>query len=63
MLNQIDMNWMDHLDRLSSIKEGISLSGYGQQDPYQLFEKEALAEFNIVMNEIEADISTNLWSL
>ncbi len=45
MLNQIDMNWMEHLDRLSSIKEGISLSGYGQQDPYQLFEKEALAEF------------------
>ena len=39
MLNQIDMSWMEHLDRLSSIKEGINLSGYGQQDPYQLFEK------------------------
>ena len=42
MLHQIDMKWMEHLDKLSNVKEGINLSGYGQQDPYQLFEKEAL---------------------
>ena len=59
MLQQIDMKWMDHLDRLSNIKEGINLSGYGQQDPYQLFEKEALVEFNILMNEIESGISVH----
>ena len=59
MLHQIDMKWMEHLDRLSNIKEGINLSGYGQQDPYQLFEKEALAEFNILMKEIESGISAH----
>ncbi len=59
MLHQIDMQWMEHLDRLSNIKEGINLSGYGQQDPYQLFEKEALVEFNILMKEIESGISVH----
>ena len=59
MLQQIDMEWMDHLDRLSNIKEGINLSGYGQQDPYQLFEKEALAEFNLLIKDIETGISTH----
>ncbi len=59
MLNQIDMQWMDHLDRLSNIKEGINLSGYGQQDPYQLFEKEALAEFNLLIKDIETSISVH----
>ena len=57
MLQQIDMNWMSHLDNMTRIKEGIGLSGYGQQDPYQLFEKEAFAEFNQLMNEIESGIS------
>ena len=59
MLQQIDMQWMEHLDRLSNIKEGINLSGYGQQDPYQLFEKEALAEFNLLIKDIETGISVN----
>ncbi|MFJ8257619.1 accessory Sec system translocase SecA2 [Peribacillus asahii] len=57
MLEQIDTHWMSHLDRLSNIKEGISLSGYGQQDPYQIFDKEALNEFNMLLNEIESGIS------
>lgn len=57
MLQQIDTNWMSHLDNMMNIKEGIGLSGYGQQDPYQLFEKEALAEFNLLMSEIESQIS------
>ena len=59
MLHQIDMKWMDHLDRLSNIKEGINLSGYGQQDPYQIFGKEALIEFNFLMKEIESGISVH----
>lgn len=57
MLQQIDINWMSHLDNMVNIKEGIGLSGYGQQDPYQLFEKEALVEFTRLINEIESGIS------
>ena len=59
MLQTIDTNWINHLDNMTNIKEGIGLSGYGQQDPYQLFEKEALDGFTSLMREIESNISIN----
>ncbi|MFJ8064802.1 preprotein translocase subunit SecA [Psychrobacillus sp. NPDC096426] len=63
MLQQIDTNWMSHLHRMTNIREGIGLSGYGQQDPYQLFEKEALSEFKALLNEIESGVSIQFMEL
>ncbi|MGE7603932.1 accessory Sec system translocase SecA2 [Peribacillus sp. NPDC097675] len=57
MLQQIDTNWMSHLDEMNRVKEGIGLSGYGQQDPYMLFDKEALSQFNNLLNKIQSEIS------
>lgn len=57
MLKQIDTNWMSHLDEMNRVKEGIGLSGYGQQDPYMLFEKEALEQFEQLLVQIESGIS------
>ncbi|WP_350494638.1 hypothetical protein [Peribacillus frigoritolerans] len=57
MLQHIDTNWMNHLDEMNSLKEGIGLSEYGQQDPYTLFEKAALSQFNLLLSKIEAEIS------
>jgi preprotein translocase subunit SecA len=57
MLQHIDTNWMNHLDEMNSMKEGIGLSGYGQQDPYTMFEKAALSQFNLLLSTIEAEIS------
>jgi len=57
MLQHIDTNWMNHLDQMNSVKEGVGLSGYGQQDPYTLFEKAALNQFNLLLSKIESEIS------
>jgi preprotein translocase subunit SecA len=57
MLQHIDTNWMNHLDQMNSVKEGVGLSGYGQQDPYTLFEKTALSQFNLLLSKIESEIS------
>ncbi|WP_375090717.1 preprotein translocase subunit SecA [Peribacillus sp. RS7] len=57
MLQHIDTNWMNHLDEMNSMKEGVGLSGYGQQDPYMLFEKVALSQFNLLLSIIESEIS------
>lgn len=57
MLQHIDTNWMHHLDEMNSMKEGVGLSGYGQQDPYMLFEKVALSQFNLLLSIIESEIS------
>lgn len=57
ILHHIDANWRNHLDEMNGLKEGIGLSGYGQQDPYMLFEKEALSRFNMMLRTIEEEIS------
>ncbi|AOH57142.1 preprotein translocase subunit SecA [Peribacillus muralis] len=59
ILHHIDSNWMNHLDEMNGVKEGIGLSGYGQQDPYMLFEREALSRFNLLLNKIESEISVH----
>ncbi|WP_285767878.1 preprotein translocase subunit SecA [Peribacillus sp. SI8-4] len=57
LLHHIDVNWMNHLNEMNGVKEGIGLSGYGQQDPYMLYEKEALSQFNMMLSEMESEIS------
>jgi preprotein translocase subunit SecA len=57
MIQVIDSNWIRHLDIMTNIKDGIHLRGYGQEDPYRLFEIEAFNEFVRLQQAIQADIS------
>ncbi|MBB5324232.1 preprotein translocase subunit SecA [Anoxybacillus tepidamans] len=57
MIQTIDSNWIRHLDTITNMKDGIHLRGYGQEDPYRLFEIEAFHEFVRLQQDIQADIS------
>ncbi|MBM7690852.1 preprotein translocase subunit SecA [Peribacillus deserti] len=57
MLQQIDFNWIQHLNTMTQMKDGIQLRSYSQENPYILFEKEALHEFNGLMLNIESGIT------
>ncbi|WML50619.1 accessory Sec system translocase SecA2 [Neobacillus sp. PS3-34] len=57
MLQVIDTNWIQHLDLMTQIKDGIHLRGYGQEDPYRTFEKEAVGEFDQLLFEIQSGVS------
>lgn len=57
MLQIIDTNWIQHLDAMTQLKDGIQLRGYGQEDPYRLYEKEALQYFEHLLFSIESDVS------
>jgi preprotein translocase subunit SecA len=57
MLQVIDSRWIEHLDIMNQMKDGIHLRGYGQEDPYRLFEMDALTEFNNLLFHIESGIS------
>ncbi|MDQ0269127.1 preprotein translocase subunit SecA [Cytobacillus purgationiresistens] len=52
-LEQIDQNWIQYLDKMGLIRDGIQLRSYGQEDPYQIFEKEALESFKNLIVTIE----------
>lgn len=57
MLQQLDSQWIQHLDMMTEVKNGISLRGYSQEDPYRQFEFEALHEFNELLYRIYSSVS------
>ena len=49
MLKIVDQRWMDHIDNMDELKNGIGLQGYGQKDPvvqYRLVGGEMFDEMN-----------------
>jgi preprotein translocase subunit SecA len=46
LLNSIDYKWKDHLHAVDSLKAGIGLRGYGQQDPKVAYKKEGTELFH-----------------
>ena len=51
LLFVVDANWMDHIDNMDQLKQGINLRAYGQIDPVQAYTKEGFEMFE-EMNEI-----------
>ncbi len=55
-LQSIDRLWIDHLDAMDDLREGIGLRGYGQQDPLVEYKKEAFASFEKLISMIEEEV-------
>ncbi|WP_290770878.1 preprotein translocase subunit SecA [Anaerofustis sp.] len=51
LLKVVDSNWMEHIDNMDQLKQGINLRAYGQIDPVQAYTKEGFEMFE-EMNEI-----------
>ncbi len=52
VLRSIDQHWMDHLDAIDHLRQGIGLRGYGQQDPLIEYKKEAFEMFSQLLANI-----------
>lgn len=55
-LQVIDGLWMDHLDAIDDLREGIGLRGYGQRDPLVEYKNEAFTMFETLMASIDSEI-------
>jgi len=55
MLRVIDRSWMDNLQSLDHLKEGISLRSYGQKDPLLEYKREAFDIFAEMIDRINAE--------
>jgi preprotein translocase subunit SecA len=60
-LSVIDKNWVDHLDAIDDLREGIGLRGYGQLDPLVEYKKEAFEMFQQLMANIDYEISRRIF--
>lgn len=63
LLRVVDMKWMDHLDAMDQLRQGISLRAYGQQDPLIAYKLEAYQMFNDMIASIQEDVIRYLFRI
>ncbi len=62
-LRTIDSFWMDHLEHMEHIREGIGFQGYAQIDPLVAYKKEAFNAFQALLANINRSVSTAIFKV
>ena len=55
LLRVVDQKWMDHIDNMDHLKQGIGLRAYKQMDPIQAYQMEGSAMFDEMIEGIKLD--------
>lgn len=63
MLRVVDSKWMDHLDAMDALKEGINLRAYGQRNPLVEYKFEAYEMFEEMVDSIKRTVVTFLYHI
>ena len=63
MLKVVDQKWMDHIDAMDELKDGIGLRAYGQQDPVVKYRIEGMDMFEEMVLDIKHDVVKILMNL
>ena len=61
MLRIVDNKWMEHLDHMDMLREGINLRAYGQRSPLVEYKIEALAMFEEMEGAIQDQIASTMY--
>ena len=56
MLKVVDNHWMEHLDSMDLLREGVGLRAYGQKDPLVEYKFEAYDMFEAMIGSIQDDV-------
>ena len=63
MLQAIDNLWMNHLDEIDYLRQGIGLRGYGQRDPLIEYKREAFNLFTALIENIRETITNMIFKI
>ena len=63
VLRNVDEKWMDHIDAMEQLKQGVNLRAYGQRDPVTEFKYESFDMFNEMNDNIESGVVRTLLHL
>ena len=61
LLSAIDHHWMDHIDAMDDLRDGIGLRAYGQRDPVQEYRMESYDMFNDLVHFIREETVRRLY--
>lgn len=57
LLRTVDSKWMDHIDQMDQLRQGIHLRAYGQNDPLREYQMEGFQMFEEMVQSIEDDVA------
>ena len=57
LLRSIDSKWIDHIDAMDQLRQGIHLRAYGQTDPLREYQAEGFAMFEDMLVAIREDVA------
>ncbi|MCA1040455.1 preprotein translocase subunit SecA [Bacillus infantis] len=57
VLRAVDSKWIDHIDAMDQLRQGIHLRAYGQIDPLREYQHEGFAMFENMIASIEEDVA------
>jgi len=55
LLRAVDRHWMDHIENMEELKQGIHLRSYAQQDPVVMYRKEGFDLFDQMIASIREE--------
>jgi len=55
LLKIVDRSWMDHIDAMDQLKQGVSMRGIGQEDPVRAYQMEGFDMFDEMIRAIQMD--------
>jgi len=63
LLRTVDEKWMDHLDAMDDLREGVGLRAYGQKDPLIEYKMEAMEMFNNMIGSVQTETVRHLFTV
>ena len=62
-LGAIDSKWIDHIDHIDGLREGVRLRGYAQRDPIAEFKNEAFGLFEGLLDRIDEELGRRIFRI
>jgi preprotein translocase subunit SecA len=63
LLNQLDTSWKNHLYQMDSLKQGIGLYGYAQEDPKIKYKQEGMKEFRLMWEGVDDKVTESVFRM
>ncbi|KPK54848.1 MAG: preprotein translocase subunit SecA [Myxococcales bacterium SG8_38_1] len=62
-LQEIDKQWMDHLQAMDHLRDGIGLRGYGQRDPKKEYQREGFDMFLEMVQSVKSSVTVSMFTV
>lgn len=63
VLSVVDALWVDHLDAVENLRQGIGLRGYGQRDPLVEYKNEAFRMFEQLVAAVDSEVVRRIYRI